>query len=113
MDAASTSQFENHWLALTGRPLGSTQSTAFFGMVNILGPLGFTGSIPSPFSPADQDMCSHWYGKGLSRPGRKLGHVNVMADDVDALNERMQRIKSAIAAWQGALVAEELPNAKR
>jgi 5-(carboxyamino)imidazole ribonucleotide synthase len=113
LDAAATSQFENHWLALTGQPLGSTQSTAFFGMVNVLGPKDFTGAVHRPFSLATEDVRSHWYGKAVSRPGRKLGHVNVKADDVDTLNLRMQRARSAVAEWHGSFVTEELANAKR
>lgn len=83
-DAPLASQFENHWRALLGMPLGSTQldaswgKNASFGMWNVLGKhdgeaeqvrVQWMAGLP----PGAR---LHWYGKRFSRPGRKLGHVN-------------------------------------
>jgi 5-(carboxyamino)imidazole ribonucleotide synthase len=35
----------------------------------------------------DPGLKIHWYGKVI-RPGRKVGHVTVLGDDVDDLRER-------------------------
>ncbi|MGA7933862.1 MAG: 5-(carboxyamino)imidazole ribonucleotide synthase, partial [Kovacikia sp.] len=45
----------------------------------------------------------HWYGKTESRPGRKLGHVTVLLDEVDTgQEERAVAIAQAVEAiWYG------------
>lgn len=85
IDGATTSQFEQHLRAVLDLPLGATGSFAPVSvMVNVLG------------GPADGDLAArypaaleafpeakyHFYGKA-PRPGRKIGHVTVLGDDVD------------------------------
>ncbi|HVQ86888.1 MAG TPA: 5-(carboxyamino)imidazole ribonucleotide synthase [Actinomycetes bacterium] len=89
MDGAVTSQFENHLRAVLDLPLGDPTALApFTVMVNILG-----GDLPDLY-PAylhcmarDPGLKIHVYGKTV-KPGRKVGHVNVVGDDVDSLVER-------------------------
>jgi 5-(carboxyamino)imidazole ribonucleotide synthase len=83
IEGSVTSQFEQHLRAVLDLPLGSTevrQSHAV--MVNVLG---------GPESPsaryaaalADQpDVKLHFYGKS-ARPGRKVGHVTAVGDNLD------------------------------
>ena len=87
-DAAQTSQFENHLRACLGWPLGSTQSTATFGMANCLGKRSrrfAPGKIPRRWllQSLRSGGFPHWYGKRDERPGRKMGHTNF--DSVRAL----------------------------
>ncbi len=75
IDAASTSQFENHLRAVLGLPLGSTEPTAPVAMVNLVGaapPLAELLALPR--------ARVHLYGKE-PRPGRKLGHVTLLDPD--------------------------------
>lgn len=85
---AFASQFENHIRAISGMSLGSTQSFGIAGMINLLGPARPGQDI------LPQNASLHWYGK-VDKPGRKLGHVNLLADSVEEL-------ESMIAAYQAA-----------
>ncbi|HLS92562.1 MAG TPA: 5-(carboxyamino)imidazole ribonucleotide synthase [Microbacterium sp.] len=83
-DGAVTSQFEQHLRAVCDLPLGSAEPTAEATcMINILGgPEGV--DIDERFAPAMEAYPTakiHTYGKA-SRPGRKVGHVNVASDDI-------------------------------
>lgn len=73
-NGAVTSQFENHLRAILGWPLGSTACTGYSIMLNLV------GTIP-PRAPilALPGVHLHDYGKE-PRTGRKLGHINVVAD---------------------------------
>lgn len=89
IDGAVTSQFENHLRAVLDLPLGSPAALAPFAvMVNVLG----TGKSQLYSSyrhvlARDPWLKVHLYGK-TPRPGRKLGHVTVMGNDVSDLLER-------------------------
>ena len=81
-------QFENHLRAVLDLPLGSPQAHAPYAvMVNVFG-----GDLPDVYSAyrhacRDSALKIHWYGKTV-RPGRKVGHVTVLGDDVDDLRAR-------------------------
>jgi 5-(carboxyamino)imidazole ribonucleotide synthase len=90
IEACETSQFENHIRAVMDWPLGSTalRSPAAV-MVNLLGersgevdPAGAKGAL------GIDGACLHFYGKAEVRPGRKMGHITVLADSVEAAEER-------------------------
>lgn len=84
-DGAVTSQFEQHLRAVLDLPLGDPEPRAEWSvMVNILGGPA-QGSIDERFAAAMAEHPAakiHSYGKA-SRPGRKVGHVNVAGDDLD------------------------------
>jgi len=71
IDAAATSQFEQHVRAICGLPLGSTEALARAEMTNLLGDEveGWRAILAEP------DARLHLYGKAEARPGRKMGHV--------------------------------------
>jgi len=74
LDAAVTSQFENHVRAVLGLPLGSPAAVGHAVMFNLIGthpPFADILSLPA--------AKLHWYGKS-PRPRRKIGHVNLRAD---------------------------------
>jgi 5-(carboxyamino)imidazole ribonucleotide synthase len=74
IEGAVTSQFENHLRAVTGLPLGSTEIRGSSAMVNLIGNIPETVAVA-----AIAGAHLHLYGKD-PRPGRKLGHVTVVAD---------------------------------
>lgn len=84
-DGAVTGQFEQHLRAVADLPLGSTAPRAAWSvMVNILGGPR-EGAIEDRFGTAmaEQPQAKiHTYGKA-PRPGRKVGHINVVDDDLD------------------------------
>ncbi|WP_234494867.1 5-(carboxyamino)imidazole ribonucleotide synthase [Vibrio maritimus] len=80
---ADTCQFENHLRAVCDMPLGSTQAIRTTSMVNILG----EDTLPEAVH-ALTGCHVHWYGKD-KRAGRKMGHINVTADDKAALKAQL------------------------
>ena len=89
IEGAVTSQFENHLRAVLDLPLGSPALKAQHAvMVNILG--GDVGDLYSAYKHVmarDPGLKVHLYGKAV-RPGRKVGHVTVVGDDLDDLLAR-------------------------
>jgi len=86
IDAAVTSQFENHLRAVIGLPLGSTASVGYAAMINLI------GEVPEPGEVlAVPDAHLHLYGK-TSRAGRKLGHVTVRALSAEHLAARVSEL---------------------
>ena len=83
IDACETSQFEQHLRAVCQLPLGDCDlKCAGAVMVNLLG----YESAESDYLEKRQQLAQiprsfvHWYGKKVSRPGRKLGHVTILLD---------------------------------
>ena len=91
------SQFENHMRAIAGLPLGSTALLRPTAMVNVLG----QSAIPTQVLTVD-GTTSHWYGK-TAKPGRKMGHINVSADTLAELGERLEVLATLLpeAAYPG------------
>jgi 5-(carboxyamino)imidazole ribonucleotide synthase len=96
IEGARTSQFEQHLRAVLDYPLGSTAMTApVVVMANVLGGAASTEDWAGP--TLDErvhhlmahwpDVKLHWYGKG-QRPGRKLGHVTALGDDLAEVRAR-------------------------
>lgn len=83
LGACATSQFEQQLRAVCGLPLGSQHQTAPAAMVNLLGDLWARGE--PDFMPvlAEPRAHLHLYGKRSARPGRKMGHITVLAQDTD------------------------------
>ena len=85
---ARTSQFENHLRAITGLALGSTDAIERSAMVNLI------GSMPNVAALAAVPGAHlHDYGKE-PRPGRKLGHVTVCADDLGTLDAGLSAVQA-------------------
>ena len=86
IDGSTTSQFEQHLRAVLDLPLGATDMTADFAvMVNVLG--GPREGMSSRLAVAMErhpHAKIHAYGKEF-REGRKVGHVTVAGDDLNAV----------------------------
>jgi 5-(carboxyamino)imidazole ribonucleotide synthase len=108
MDGSVTSQFEQHLRAVLDYPLGRTDQVApFTVMGNVLGGSADAGGADgAPSVGMDErvhhlaarfpDVKVHLYGKAF-RPGRKLGHVNVIGSDLGELRRRAR----LAAGWLG------------
>jgi 5-(carboxyamino)imidazole ribonucleotide synthase len=90
IEGAETSQFENHLRAVAGLPLGPTTARGASAMLNLIGALPDTPAIL-----AVPGAHLHLYGKA-PRPGRKLGHVTLRADDAVALDRLRSRVEALI-----------------
>ena len=105
MDGSVTSQFEQHLRAVLDYPLGRTDLLApFVVMGNVLGgspdpdggtPMGMDERVHH-LAARFPDVKVHLYGKAF-RPGRKLGHVNVVGSDLGELRRRAR----LAARWLG------------
>jgi len=85
IEGAVTSQFENHLRAIAGWPLGNTAARGASAMINLIGQLPPRESVL-----AIPGAHLHRYGKA-PRPGRKLGHVTLLADSHERLEELLVR----------------------
>ncbi|MFI6710317.1 5-(carboxyamino)imidazole ribonucleotide synthase [Nonomuraea sp. NPDC050478] len=89
IEGSRTSQFEQHLRAVLDLPLGTPAMTApVVVMANLLG-----GDDPDLFKRYEHVMAHdpavkvHFYGKQV-RPGRKIGHVTAVGDDLDEVRAR-------------------------
>ena len=96
IEGSRTSQFEQHLRAVLDYPLGSTAPTApVVVMANVLGGAASAADWAGPglderihhLMAHWPDVKIHWYGKG-QRPGRKLGHVTALGDDLETVRAR-------------------------
>lgn len=89
IEGARTSQFEQHLRAVLDWPLGDTGLSApVAATANVLGGTDpdLIGRLPGVLA-ADPALKVHLYGKE-PRPGRKLGHVTALGDDLAAARRR-------------------------
>ncbi|QJW88794.1 5-(carboxyamino)imidazole ribonucleotide synthase [Spirosoma taeanense] len=94
-----TSQFEQHWRAILNFPLGDTSVYQPAAMVNLLGEDGHTG--PAVYEGLETLLAMpgvfpFFYGKALTKPFRKMGHVTVMDSDLDQLRQKVAIVKESI-----------------
>ncbi len=85
LDACVTSQFEQQLRAVCGLPLGAPDPLTPCVMWNILGHLWENGEPDWNVILAEPLAKLHLYGKADARPGRKMGHVCVLAPAPEAL----------------------------
>jgi 5-(carboxyamino)imidazole ribonucleotide synthase len=92
------SQFEQHLRAILNLPLGDTnQISSSAAMVNILGAEGYEGEA---YYEGMEKLLSltgihpFLYGKALTKPFRKMGHVTVIDSDFDKLKEKVNFVQN-------------------
>ncbi len=96
MDACVTSQFEQQARAICGLPLGPVTLLSPVVMVNILGDAWANGEPKWSVLEAEARARLHLYGKAEARPGRKMGHFNVMATDADLALDLARKLKARL-----------------
>ncbi|WP_077921358.1 5-(carboxyamino)imidazole ribonucleotide synthase [Spirosoma sp. 209] len=94
-----TSQFEQHWRAVLNYPLGNTDAYQPAAMLNLLGEDGHTG--PARYEGLETlltmpGVFPFFYGKAITKPFRKMGHVTVMDADMDTLRQKVSAVKTGI-----------------
>lgn len=90
IEAAATSQFENHLRAITGMPLGDCEKRMECVMLNVIGEEPDLSSMQ-----IDSNYHYHPYNK-QPRPGRKLGHITVCDEDSERLTRSVEGIEKAL-----------------
>lgn len=94
-----TSQFEQHLRAILNLPLGDTENIIPSAMVNLLGEDGYTGDAVYEGMKeilATDGVHIHLYGKKITKPFRKMGHVTIADHDINRLKEKAKFVKSTL-----------------
>lgn len=94
-----TSQYEQHLRAILNLPLGSTQQFKPAGMLNLLGEAGSNGIAEYQGLKHCMSLSGVFpfiYGKKYTKPFRKMGHVTIVEETVEALKIKADYIKNQI-----------------
>jgi 5-(carboxyamino)imidazole ribonucleotide synthase len=96
MDACATSQFEQQARAICGLPLGPVTLRTPAVMANLLGDVWAKGEPQWAVLQSQPGTHLHLYGKAEARPGRKMGHFNVLAADVETALRLARQAKARL-----------------
>jgi 5-(carboxyamino)imidazole ribonucleotide synthase len=99
IEANVTSQYEQHLRAILNLPLGDTKLIAPSAMVNLLGEPGYNGpALYRGFEEvaAISGVHVHLYGKKITKPFRKMGHVTIIDHDLENLKKKATFVKETL-----------------
>nr|WP_287938577.1 5-(carboxyamino)imidazole ribonucleotide synthase [Algoriphagus sp.] len=99
IEANFTSQFEQHLRSVMNWPLGNPDLRCPAAMINLLGEDGFSGPAiveGKEEAMAEKGVYIHLYGKKLTKPFRKMGHVTILDENLESLKAKANRIKELI-----------------
>jgi len=93
------SQFEQHLRAIFNQPLGDTATISNAIMINILGEQEYAG--PAIYQGIEKILkCPgvyvHLYGKALTKPFRKMGHVTIVDADREKAIEKARFVQATL-----------------
>lgn len=96
IESAFTSQYEQHLRAILDFPLGATEAKIPSIMLNVLGEPGYEGEVK--LSGLKECMsCEgvklHMYGKKITKPFRKMGHITILDKDIEQAKKKANYIK--------------------
>lgn len=97
IEANETSQYEQHLRAILNLPLGSTKMRSNSAMVNLLGEEGFTGEAKYEGMQkvlSTEGVHVHLYGKKITKPFRKMGHVTIVDNNMESLKKKTIFVKN-------------------
>ncbi|MGL4697699.1 5-(carboxyamino)imidazole ribonucleotide synthase [Enterococcus larvae] len=88
IEACSFSQFDTHIRGICGWSIPSIKLLSDAVMVNIMGEEIYE---TMDYISEKMDWHFHYYGKSEAKPGRKMGHITILTDDIfDTLEEIYQ-----------------------
>lgn len=99
IEANITSQYEQHLRAILNLPLGDTSLLSPSAMVNLLGEPGFNGAAKyQGFEEIVKisGVYVHLYGKKITKPYRKMGHVTIIDHDLESLKKKATFVKDTL-----------------
>ncbi|MEX2235668.1 MAG: 5-(carboxyamino)imidazole ribonucleotide synthase [Cyclobacteriaceae bacterium] len=99
IEANMTSQYEQHLRSILDLPLGDTRALMASAMVNLLGEPDYTG--PARYLGLEEVLQTpgvfvHLYGKQLTKPFRKMGHITILEKDMAALKKKANFVKQTL-----------------
>ncbi|WP_338767406.1 5-(carboxyamino)imidazole ribonucleotide synthase [Bernardetia sp. ABR2-2B] len=99
IEASTTSQYAQHLRSILNLPLGKTTLRSSAAILNLIGEENHTGK---PFYEGLdklldlENVYPHIYGKKITKPARKMGHITILGNDVDSIKEKIDKVKSSI-----------------
>ncbi|MCX7862638.1 MAG: 5-(carboxyamino)imidazole ribonucleotide synthase [Bacteroidales bacterium] len=99
IESVITSQFEQHLRAILNLPLGSTKLKIPAVMINLLGEENYSGKViyeGLTESMAMEGVKIHLYGKKITKPFRKMGHVTVISNDIEDAIRKAEKVQQTI-----------------
>ncbi len=99
IEASFTNQFEQHLRCILGLPLGNTDSKVAGVMVNLVGAEGHQGAVEYEHIEKIlglRGVTPHIYGKSMTRPFRKMGHVTIVNEDMEEARKIAGEVKRTI-----------------
>jgi len=99
IEASYTNQFEQHIRAILDLPLGNTESKVGGIMVNLVGDKHYEGEVIYENIEQIMEMdgvTPHIYGKKITRPFRKMGHVTIVNKDISHARKVAEKVKNSI-----------------
>ncbi len=99
IEANITSQYEQHLRSILNLPLGDTSLLLPSAMVNLLGEPGYEGEakyIGLEEVMKVRGVHVHLYGKRITKPFRKMGHVTIVDADVESLKKKANFVKQTL-----------------
>lgn len=99
IEACYVSQFDIHMRSILNWPLGDTSLRTPAAMINLLGEKGHSGPVQYeglPTAIATTGVYPHIYGKALTKPFRKMGHVTVVGETSEDALEKAKAVKEGI-----------------
>jgi 5-(carboxyamino)imidazole ribonucleotide synthase len=99
IEACLTCQFEQLVRVISGLPLGASELLKPAVMFNLLGEPGYTG-VPLieglTEALAIPGLSFHFYDKAITKPSRKMGHITILADQIETAIAQLQQIKNKL-----------------
>jgi 5-(carboxyamino)imidazole ribonucleotide synthase len=99
IESVITSQYEQLLRAIFNFPLGSTQIKMPSVMINLLGEPGFEGTVRYEGLTDCMNIEGvkiHLYGKKITKPYRKMGHVTVIATSIEEAKKKAEIVKQKL-----------------
>ncbi len=100
-DATVCSQFDQQVRAMCGLPLGDPGLMSPVAMLNVMGDMWSAGTPDWAAVMAHDGARLHLYGKRDARPGRKMGHVNVLSGDAGRAVAAAESLRRALEGKTG------------
>lgn len=98
IEGNETSQYQQHLRAILNLPLGDTSVRIPTAMINLLGEVGHEGK--AHYEGIEECMAAgahvHLYGKEMTKPLRKMGHVTLTGQNLEELRNRARFIKEKL-----------------
>jgi 5-(carboxyamino)imidazole ribonucleotide synthase len=99
IESIITSQYEQLLRAIFNIPLGSTRLKMPSAMINLLGEPGFQG--PVKYEGLNESMKVegvkiHLYGKRITKPFRKMGHITILAPTIEDAKAKAEIVKQTL-----------------